>query len=290
VAVTAAAGLAPVPAAAQSCTTNPVTHVVECPKGWQLENPQDPNDDPDDTGGGSVYDDGIDCEYVAADPAGWVQFVGPPPSEDAVLVFMVCYVDGRPIQSVGADTYPTWMVPGQEPPPNPAVIANTLYNSVLARLLPPTIEADPAVGTAAILRTPTFVAVANWQGVQTDQDCLTGGGVTVCVAIEAVPTLTFDPGDGREVVTCEDGGTRFDPNGAAPDVQAAAPGACAHTYRERTGAAGRPESWPGVVSIGWEITWEVVTGPPADGAFDPVTLAEDLPRVVEEVQSVVDDD
>jgi hypothetical protein len=201
---------------------------------------------------------------------------------------MVCSINGEPIQTVGPDTLPTWVVPGEEPPPDPAQIAATLYGRVINTLQPPDPLTDPPEGTPSVIHKPTFVAVANWQGTQGDQGCLTGGGVTVCVAIEAVPSLAFDPGDGSPQIPCEDGGTRYDRAGPPADAQAEAEGACAHVYRRRTGVDGRPDAWPGQLVLTWDIRWWTIDGGPS-ATFEPVVQPADVPRAVEEVQSVIED-
>jgi hypothetical protein len=77
----------------------------------------------------------------------------------------------------------------------------------------------------------------------------------------------------------------FDPAGAHPDVQAAAPEACAYPYRLRTGVGGRPDAWPGVVTVAWELVWSSTSG--AGGSLPPVEKSASVPRVVDEVQTVV---
>ena len=280
----------PVGAAQGVCTTDPVTKVVTCPKGWELGEPGRPSNpgNPNDPQGPGGFDTGIECHYVNAGE-GWEEFIGPPPSPEAIPVFMVCSIDGVPLQTVGAETLPTWVEPGQVPPPDPAVVALLVRNSVVAKLVPPAPVADPAIGTPAVLESPTFVAVDNWQGTQRDTGCLTAGGVTVCVEIVAEPTLTFDPGDGSDPVPCEPGGTRYDRSGPRPRAQAERDGACAHVYERRTGVADRPDEWAGELTIDWDVSWAQVGGGP-DGVFEPVVLTGDVPRAVEEVQSVETND
>ena len=114
----------------------------------------------------------------------------------------------------------------------------------------PAVAADPPVGTASIVSLPVFVEVTNWQGVQSDSRCEAG----VCVTITATPTLLLYPGepDTRPIV-CDAPGTRFDPDGAEPEVQATAPGACAYVYTLRSGVNGRPSEWPAEVRVTWDV-------------------------------------
>lgn len=147
----------------------------------------------------------------------------------------------------------------------------------------PEVVADPPVGVASIITLPVFVQVSNWQGPIERERCIG----SVCVTLTATPTLTFDPGEpGSSPIVCDAPGTRFDPDGADPEVQAAAPGACAHAYQSRTGAEDRPDAWPGEVTVTWEVAWSAAG---ADGEFGPYPLTTAVPRAVDEVQTVVRD-
>lgn len=145
----------------------------------------------------------------------------------------------------------------------------------------PQIVADPPLGTSAVITLPVFVQVTNWAGEIQEETCV----LEVCVELTASPTLTFDPGEpGSSPIECDPPGTRFDPNGPDPEVQASAPGACAHAYQARTGADGRPDEWPGVVSVTWDVSWSAAD---EEGTLDPQTLSTEVPRAVDEVQTVV---
>ena len=63
------------------------------------------------------------------------------------------------------------------------------------------------------------------------------------------------------------------------------PGACAHVYKLRTSAEGRPTEWPGSVSVTWSITWTATAGD--SGTLPSITRTMALPRGVQEVQTVV---
>lgn len=163
------------------------------------------------------------------------------------------------------------------------MVAAGLLLEAQAQMRRPEVVMDPPVGTASIITLPVFVQVTNWVPGIEEEAC----EGPVCVSLTAEPTLRFDPGEpGSSPVVCEPPGTRFDPNGADPEVQAAAPGACAHVYRYRTGAEGRPDAWPATVSVTWDISW---TAGDAGGEFDPQTLSTEIPREVDEVQTLVQD-
>jgi hypothetical protein len=169
-------------------------------------------------------------------------------------------------------------------PPAPEAVAADLYVEAQARMRAPEVVADPAVGTPSIITLPVFVQVTNWVDRFTiGPNCVQG----VCVTLTAEPTLTFDPGEpASEPIVCDPPGTRFDPNGPDPAVQAGAPGACAYAYQARTGADERPDAWPGQVTVTWDVSW---TAGVASGEFDPQVLSTAVPREVDEVQTVVRD-
>jgi hypothetical protein len=160
-------------------------------------------------------------------------------------------------------------------------VAADLLAQVESQMRAPQVVADPPLGTAAVITLPVFVQVTNWVDGIEEEECV----LDVCVTLTASPTLTFDPGEpGSSPIECDPPGTRFDPNGPDPEVQASAPGACAHAYQARTGADGRPDEWPGEVSVTWEVSW---TAGDAGDTFEPMTLSTPLPRAVDEVQTVV---
>lgn len=178
-------------------------------------------------------------------------------------------------------------------PPSPEEVAEGLWVQIEATLREPALATWPDQDDVAILDVPTFVAVPDWPSTsaETDSDGVIARSLCelgVCVSLTATPALEFDPGEpGADVVPCEPGGTRFRPDGPEPDVQARAPGACAHTYERRTGVRGRPATWPGEVSIVWDVHWEE-TGGGASDDFE-VVLSTALARAVDEVQTVVED-
>ncbi|HEX8802860.1 MAG TPA: hypothetical protein VF743_01665 [Acidimicrobiales bacterium] len=286
------------PAGAQAegdCQLDPVT--LTCEVQVPVETPGTP-DGPDGAGGGpsgpsgptgpTLPDPGpgdIDpaCAWRTVSGAAAAALREQFPDAPADAVFQVCAgtaADGTPL------TGSRWVPPGVEPAPaaDPEVVAALAFAEAKARMVAPQVTADPPLDTASIITLPVFVEVTNWVDGFTVEDCIGA----VCVELQAVPTLTFVPGEpGSTPVLCEPPGTRFDPAGPDPAVQAAAPGACAYTYTERTGAEGRPDAWPAQVTVTWNIAWQATTG---DGdAFPPYALSTPVPRAVDEVQTVVVD-
>ncbi|HMG40466.1 MAG TPA: hypothetical protein VK611_04025 [Acidimicrobiales bacterium] len=244
------------------------------------DTPGDPGDDGDE-GGGEPDPNGCHWEPYPI-PPGVVPDRPGDASPGATMWWEIC-TNEFGVDYVGPGGT-AWFEPDEAPLPSPEQVATEFRVEIASRLRKPTLDADPAAGTPSLLDVPTFVAVSNWQGEQTAGGCDPTG--TVCVELVATPTLTFDPGEtGAAAVTCEDGGTRYDPGGPAPREQAAAPGACAHTYTQRTGAAGRPAAWPGTVTVTWAVHWQQPGG--VDGDFPAIALSDDLPREVEEVQGVI---
>src|SRR5918996_1498535 len=187
--------------------------------------------------------------WVAADPPDSSKAAFPEAPSDAIWQVFVCG-EGQYILGTGTGTGWRWLPPGGGPPP----------------------------GVAAVVNTPVFVEVTNWRPEIVDRDCVLG----VCVSMTASPSLVFDPGDGSGVVVCEPPGSRYDP--ALPLVEQAQ-GACAHVYRRRAGAEGRPSEWPGLVTVTWNVSWTSNVG--ASGTYAPLSLSTGLQRAVEEGSTVV---
>lgn len=205
---------------------------------------------------------------------------GDRPTPEAVLLWEVCdgVITGRL----------RWWTPGTPLPVR--LTARALGLAVHARLagtLPtPELTASPAAGVPALVGFPSFVTVDNWRDQVSDRAC-DPNFPDFCVAVVALPSLSWDSGEpGVDAEVCEGPGVPFDPAGPEPEVQAEAPGACAHTYLTRTGVEGRPHRWEGVVTVVWTLTY---TSPEGSGSLPSVTKSTALPRAVDEVQTVVED-
>lgn len=241
-------------------------------------------DVPASTGGGSAGGGGggttgaVSCFWVTIsddlshDPTVWADFgLSPPPAGVTVVWQERRCTDGR-------DPYDfRWVVP---------VTAENLASLARGRLvgvLPqPVVASSPPLGTASIVGVPVFVEVANWTGVVSESECAGG----LCVNVTATPTLAFSPGEeGSSAIRCAGAGSQYRPGGPSLEEQASAPGACAFAYRLRTGLAGRPEAWPGLVSVTWSLSWTASSG--TSGTLPAVTLSAAVQRSVEEVQTVV---
>jgi hypothetical protein len=172
--------------------------------------------------------------------------------------------------------------------PSPAEIARQQQQQLLVEaetFLPqPVATTNPGAGRPSIVDVPTFFAVDNWLPPQ--EDTYTNGPWEITVY--ATPSLSVDPGEpGAPTIQCEDGGTRFDPDGPSPREQAARPGACAYSYTRRTGAAGRPEHWTAEVMVSWDVEW-VANFPLPDDLVTFEVMTEAIEREVDEVQSIVE--
>jgi hypothetical protein len=210
--------------------------------------------------------------------------VGTRPGTDAYLIFERC---GEELSGQVRWATPTEPAPAASgtvtpAPPSPEALAATIRVRLEGNLPRPVASTSPAAGRPAIVNHPTFLAIDNWTSAVTDREC----AFLLCVTVTATPTLTWGPGEpGAPTLTCAGGGTRFNPEGASPQEQAAAPNACAHAYQARTGAGGRPDQWPGVATVTWDLAWTSTTG--AGGALPPVVRSTDVPRAVDEVQAIV---
>jgi hypothetical protein len=168
--------------------------------------------------------------------------------------------------------------------PAPEQLAEVVRVRLEGSLPAPEVVTTPEAGVAALVGYPSFVSVANWTGVVSDGECDPTG--LLCVTVTATPSMQWSPGEPDAApVKCSGPGVVFDPEGPHPDVQAAAPDACAHSFEMRTAVPGRPRQWPGVVTVEWSLTWSSSLG--GSGSLTPVTKSADVPRDVNEVQSVV---
>ena len=301
--LTAFAVAAPLSTPAGATPASPDAPVAACPPGQVLQHrvsrglsgkrvtipvcvpggrtPGNPNPGgSDDSGGGSGDNDGnytVCTPWSEANPGHDPNLLVPGgPGEEAYQC--VPHIGGRPVLG---PYLPTWLGPGEDPPPTPDQVAADIWADVSGDLLDPVPDPDPAVGTPALIDVPTFVSVSNWQGAFSRSGCDEQTG-TVCVTLNATPALTFDPGDGTGEIACPDGGTAYDPAGGTPREQAGE-GTCTHAYEQRTGVEGRPDAWEATVTVTWTITW---SGAGQSGTLEPISLDGGFTREVEEVQSV----
>lgn len=210
--------------------------------------------------------------------------VGPRPADDAYLIFERCdgELTGRVQWATPADPAPAGPAGPTPAAPTPEQLAATIRVRLEGDLPDPVVATSPPAGDSAVVNHPTFLAIDNWTGTITDQEC----AGPLCVTVTATPTLTWTPGEpGTATLTCTGAGTTYNPTGAPPQAQAAQPGACAHAYQSRTGVAGRPNAWPGTAIVTWDLTWTSTTS--AGGPLPPITRSAPLPRAVDEVQAVV---
>jgi hypothetical protein len=168
-------------------------------------------------------------------------------------------------------------------PPSPEQLASVVRVRLEGRLPAPRVQTTPGPGVAAFVGYPSFVAVSNWTGVVRDRECDPSG--VLCVNVTATPTMRWSPGEPEAPAKeCAGPGVAFDPNGD-PFEQAASPEACAYPYLLRTGVHGRPDAWPGEVTVMWALEWSSTSG--AGGSLPPVEKSAAVPRAVDEVQTVV---
>lgn len=262
-------------AAEPASAGTPAECVDYSPLGFCLEWGTPGTEDPGTPGGSGGGDEPtcywVNLDYVPSDSTIFVDYGIEPPPEGVDVVWQALECSDGTI----ADDM-RWIIP-----PGPRDIAEGVRGRIVGTLPGPTVASSPADGVPAIVGMPVFVQVTNWTGVVTMQEC-----AGFCVTVTAVPSLTFNPGEvDAPAVACAGPGTAYLPDGPPAQEQARADGACTYTYGLRTGVPGRPPAWSGSVSVTWAITWSATTG--ASGALTPVTRSADLPRAVEEVQTVV---
>jgi hypothetical protein len=231
------------------------------------------------SGGGPTGPPGHElCQWVNVETTSTLRQQFPDAPPDAVFQVMDCGAF-----DIRAGINFRWVPPGTPAapvPPPPGVVAQLLFARVKVEMDAPVLASDPPTGVASVVNTPVFVEVTNWQPQITDSECVLG----VCVTMTATPRLTFDPGDGSGPLVCDPPGSRYVPGGASLADQAV--GACAHTYLQRTGVAGRPDAWPGSVTVTWDVNW---AGGGTTGVFGPLVFSAPFARPVEEVSAVVVD-
>lgn len=220
-----------------------------------------------------------ECGWSTVTEAEARPFVSDPPPVGVAVVWQAWCIDAaNPGGSFGGPY--RWVV--ADAPPTPAEIAAGLYQQIEGRMPYPMVATNPPLGVPSVVEVPVFVSVTNWQPTISVSDSLTGIPVTVT----ATPQLLFEPGEpGSGTKACTGPGRRYEPGGGDLWEQAAASGACTHVYLQRTGADGRPDEWPGVVTVRWSITWSAADG--SGGSFPYVDRTTAVPRAVEEVQTVV---
>ena len=231
------------------------------------------------SGGGPAGTPGHElCRWVNVESTSTLRQQFPEAPPDAVFQVVDCGAF-----DIRAGVNFRWVPPGTPAapvPPPPGVVAQLLFARVKVEMDAPVLASDPPVGVSSVVNTPVFVEVTNWQPQITDSECVLG----VCVTMTATPALTFDPGDGSGPLVCDPPGSRYVPGGASLADQAV--GACAHTYLQRTGVAGRPDAWPGSVTVSWDVNW---AGGGTTGVFGPLVFSAPFARSVEEVSAVVVD-
>ncbi|HEY8543823.1 MAG TPA: hypothetical protein VIL36_02205 [Acidimicrobiales bacterium] len=212
---------------------------------------------------------------------------GPPPSDDAVYWVFACLMRSGFEMGVDFDWWAVeqgWGTPDEPPEAGPTAtdILEPLWAHVQGLLLPPAPVLQPDEDVRSNLKIPTFVAITNPQPATEYRT--TYAGITVWITVD--PTVTLHPGEpGAAAVACDDDGTTYDPAGTPPRDQAAADGACAHTYERRTGVRGRPAAWTGDVTITWDVAWGS-SEPGQSGTLTADPSVTTFQRIVDETQVV----
>ena len=281
-------GQRPVTEEVRDTATGKIVQVTLCVPVSGGGNGDDDGGGNNDDGGGNEDNDG---NYTLCRP--WAEAypnydpykpADTPPDAEAYLC--VRHIGGNPVLG---PYLPTWLTPGQPPPPSPEELAADLLAQVRANLPTPTVDAYPGTALPAKVHIPTFVAVGNWQDAYTTPESCDPTGV-VCVELDLAPALTFDPGDGSDAVDCTGGGTVYTVDMGSPR-DLVVPGACTHTYTRRTGVDGAPDAYEATATVTWSVAYRQTRGGGAAGTLADIPLtSEPWLRVVDEMQTTVGGD
>jgi hypothetical protein len=238
-------------------------------------------------GGGDPASDACGWETVPAEvvpPASSTRPVilanGRPPEGQAVVWQAWCYSRRVALQQFRGPF--RWLPAGDAASLTAEDVARAAYDRLKGRMPTPEVVTTPPPGVEAVVDVPVFVTITNWQTEIVDGGDLLGNAVTV----RATPALLVDPAEpGASAFECSGPGRPYDPAGGDLWQQAAADGACTHTYRHRTDVDGRGQEWPSTVTVRWTITWSADSG--EGGTFPAVNRTVSIPRSVDEVQAVV---
>jgi hypothetical protein len=175
-------------------------------------------------------------------------------------------------------------------PPAPATVAQRYWAQIEGTLERPVLRTSPPPASPIVVDQPAFFAVSNWAVPNPDPECDTSTPVTVCISLHFEPTLLIDPGEpGVASFECAPPGSWYDPGSGLTPAEQAGEGACAHVYRQRTGVAGRPDSWDARAIVAWRVSWssdQPVAG--VGGSLGTHNLTSDVvTRQVDEVQAIV---
>jgi hypothetical protein len=229
-------------------------------------------------GTGPVF---TECSWRAADvPAGAAEWQGNDPSTGRLMV--------NPCNGAGTFVF----VPNEAlgiapaaplPPPDPAVLAQQAY----AELVPPapTAHRSPREDVPGPSGVP-FTVVNLWTYFwvdRTDWVPLTRSvelrGVTATVTATPV-AITFDPGNGDDVVRCDGPGSPWVDPGDNTDPDPATVGGCGHRYARVS------DGVRATTSIRYAVTWTSNTG--LGGTLpDLAGTSVSAPFRVEQIQVVV---
>jgi hypothetical protein len=229
-------------------------------------------------GTGPVF---TECSWRAADvPAGAAEWQGNDPATGRLMV--------NPCNGAGTFVF----VPNEAlgvapsaplPPPDPAVLAQQAY----AELVPPapTAHRSPREDVPGPSGVP-FTVVNLWTYFWVDRDdwvplarSVELRGVTATVTATPV-AMTFDPGNGDDVVRCDGPGSPWVDPGDNTDPDPATVGGCGHRYARVS------DGVRATTSIRYAVTWTSNTG--LGGTLpDLAGTSVSAPFRVEQIQVVV---
>lgn len=224
----------------------------------------------------------------SADPCVY-EPANPPPGPDTPIGSEIAKHGGSAVYKIcpGGSGGLVWVPPGKaSPAPPTALQLAQLAYSALA-LPKPTPSRYPA-GTLNDGRPYTIVQTHMWFSTSPGSWRTLSKKVCageLCATATGTPTtLTFDPGNGDDSVSCPGPGTTFQTPANGSWIPSLQPQGCDYQYT--TSSYGDPSGEvTSTYTIGWTVTWNATNG--QGGSFDDLQSAAISRFAVAELQSVV---
>lgn len=211
----------------------------------------------------------------------------PPPGPDTPIGVEIATYGGTAIYEIcpGGSGGLVWIPKGKRPPPAAIDLARTSYGEL--PLLDPAPGRYP-IGELSDRRPYTIVQTHMWFSTSPTSWATVSKKVcagTLCATAVAKPTtLTFDPGNGADAVSCPGPGSTFHRPAGGSWVPGQQPEGCDYQYTKSSYGMPNGEV-TSTYTIGWTVTWTATNG--QSGTFNDLQTKATSRFAVAELQSVV---